>query len=293
MNLLMTNVPGPVFLAFYAVLIAICVVLLIVGRLTSAGPLRKTSNVLELAYASGGRIGLVATIVSLLDPPDRLEYLERHGNPDLYRNIGSHPIVGRVRQLMEASDLQHLSISTRAENDQQFKELEKDLIADMKRNRLLSDNKTFLRKLAGWFTLAVFLFGLYRCAVGMFNDKPIGFLVAMTFSLIFLIGFFVYSGPTQAMKRTRAATLKDTMAQMRGLEPQSQAFALGFPLALAVGGASAAWQLDPSFASLWALPTAAALADGAGSSSCGSGSSCSSCSSCGGGGGCGGCGGGD
>ena len=290
MNLLMTNVPGPVFLAFYAVLIAICVVLLIVGRLTSAGPLRKTPNVLELAYASGGRLGLVATIVSLLDPPDRLEYLERHGNPDLYRNIGSHPIVGRVRQLMEASDLQHLSISTRAENDQQFKELEKDLTADMRRNRLLSDNKTFLRKLAGWFTLAVFLFGLYRCAVGMFNDKPIGFLVAMTFSLIFLIGFLVYSGPTQAMKRTRAATLKDTMAQMRGLEPQSQAFALGFPLALAVGGASAAWQLDPSFASLWALPTAAALTDGAGSSSCGSGSSCSSC---GGGGGCGGCGGGD
>ena len=290
MNLLMTNVPGPVFLAFYAVLIAICVVLLIVGRLTSAGPLRKTPNVLELAYASGGRIGLVATIVSLLDPPDRLEYLERHGNPELYRNISSHPIVGRVHQLMEASDLQHLSISTRAENDQQFKELEKDLTADMRRNRLLSDNKTFLRKLAGWFTLAVFLFGLYRCAVGMFNDKPIGFLVAMTFSLIFLIGFLVYSGPTQAMKRTRAATLKDTMAQMRGLEPQSQAFALGFPLALAVGGASAAWQLDPSFASLWALPTAAALADGAGSSSCGSGSSCSSC---GGGGGCGGCGGGD
>ena len=290
MNLLMTNVPGPVFLAFYAVLIAICVVLLIVGRLTSAGPLRKTPNVLELAYASGGRLGLVATIVSLLDPPDRLEYLERHGNPDLYRNIGSHPIVGRVRQLMEASDLQHLSISTRAENDQQFKELEKDLTADMRRNRLLSDNKTFLRKLAGWFTLAVFLFGLYRCAVGMFNDKPIGFLVAMTFSLIFLIGFLVYSGPTQAMKRTRAVTLKDTMAQMRGLEPQSQAFALGFPLALAVGGASAAWQLDPSFASLWALPTAAALTDGAGSSSCGSGSSCSSC---GGGGGCGGCGGGD
>lgn len=293
MNLLMTNVPGPVFLAFYAVLIAICIVLLIVGRLTSAGPLRKTPNVLELAYASGGRIGLVATIVSLLDPPQRLEYLERHGNPELYRNISSHPIVGRVRQLMEASDLQHLSISTRAENDQQFKELEKDLIADMRRNRLLSDNKTFLRRLAGWFTLAVFLFGLYRCAVGMFNDKPIGFLVAMTFSLIFLIGFLVYSGPTQAMKRTRAATLKDTMAQMRGLEPQSQAFDLGFPLALAVGGASAAWQLDPSFASLWALPTAAALADGAGSSSCGSGSSCSSCSSCGGGGGCGGCGGGD
>ena len=293
MNLLMTNVPGPVFLAFYAVLVAICIVLLIVGRLTSAGPLRKTPNVLELAYASGGRIGLVATIVSLLDPPDRLDYLERHGNPDLYRNIGSHPIVGRVRQLMEAPDLQHLSISTRTENDQQLKELEKDLIADMRRNRLLSDNKTFLRRLAGWFTLAVFLFGLYRCVVGMFNDKPIGFLVAMTFSLIFLIGFLVYSGPTQAMKRTRAVTLKDTMAQMRGLEPQSQAFALGFPLALAVGGASAAWQLDPSFASVWALPTAASLANGAGSSSCGSGSSCSSCSSCGGGGGCGGCGGGD
>lgn len=291
MNLLMTNVPGDVFLAFYAVLIAICVVLLIVGRLTSAGPLRKTPNVLELAYASGGRIGLVATIVSLLDPPDRLDYLERHGNPDLYRNIGSHPIVGRVRQLMEAPDLQHLSISTRTENDQQLKELEKDLIADMRRNRLLSDNKTFLRRLAGWFTLAVFLFGLYRCAVGMFNDKPIGFLVAMTFSLIFLIGFLMYSGPTRAMKRTRAVTLKDTMAQMRGLEPQSQAFALGFPLALAVGGASAAWQLDPSFASLWALPTAAALADGAGGvNSCASGSSCSSC---GGGGGCGGCGGGD
>ncbi|GAA1189327.1 hypothetical protein GCM10009585_02570 [Brevibacterium paucivorans] len=293
MNLFMTNVPGYVFLAFYAVLIAICVVLLIVARMTSAGPLRKTPNVLELAYASGGRIGLVTTVVSLLDPPQRLEYLERHGNPELYRSISSHPIVGRVRQLMEASDLQHLSISTRAENDQQFKELEKDLIADMKRNRLLSDNKTFLRKLAGWFTLAVFLFGLFRCAIGMLNDKPIGFLVAMTFGLIFLIGFYVYAGPTQAMKRTRAVTLKDTMAQMRGLEPQSQAFALGFPLALAVGGASAAWQLDPSFASLWALPTAAALADGAGSSSCGSGSSCSSCSSCGGGGGCGGCGGGD
>lgn len=289
MNLLMTNVPGDVFLAFYAVLIAICVVLLIVGRLTSAGPLRKTPNVLELAYASGGRIGLVATIVSLLDPPHRLEYLERHGNPDLYRNIGSHPIVGRVRQLMEAPDLQHLSISTRTENDQQLKELEKDLIADMRRNRLLSDNKTFLRRLAGWFTLAVFLFGVFRCAVGMFNDKPVGFLVAMTFSLIFLIGFLVYSGPTRAMKRTRAATLKDTMAQMRGLEPQSQAFALGFPLALAVGGASVAWQLDPSFASVWALPTAAALSNGGGGgSSCSSVSSCSSC-----GGGCGGCGGGD
>lgn len=293
MNLFMTNVPGYVFLAFYAALIAVCVVLLIVARMTSAGPLRKTPNVLELAYASGGRIGLVTTVVSLLDPPQRLEHLERHGNPELYRNISSHPIVGRVRQLMEATDLQHLPISKRAENDLGFKELEKDLIADMKRNRLLSDNKTFLRKLAGWFTLAVFLFGLFRCAVGMFNDKPIGFLVAMTFGLIFLIGFYVYAGPTQAMKRTRAVTLKDTMAQMRGLEPQSQAFALGFPLALAVGGASAAWQLDPSFASLWALPTAAALADGAGSSSCGSGSSCSSCSSCGGGGGCGGCGGGD
>lgn len=290
MNLFMTNVPGYVFLAFYAVLIAICVVLLIVARVTSAGPLRKTPNVLELAYASGGRIGLVTTVVSLLDPPQRLEHLERHGNPELYRNISSHPIVGRVRQLMEATDLQHLPISKRAENDLGFKELEKDLIADMKRNRLLSDNKTFLRKLAGWFTLAVFLFGLFRCAVGMFNDKPIGFLVAMTFSLIFLIGFYVYAGPTKAMKRTRTSTLRDTMAQMRGLEPQSQAFALGFPLALAVGGASAAWQLDPSFASLWALPTAAALADGAGSSSCGSGSSCSSC---GGGGGCGGCGGGD
>ena len=127
MNLLMTNVPGPVFLAFYAVLIAICVVLLIVGRVTSGGPLRKTPNVLELAYASGGRMSLVATVVALLDPPQRLEHLERHGSPDLYRNISTHPIIGRIRQLMEASDLQHLPISKRAEEDHQLKELEKTL----------------------------------------------------------------------------------------------------------------------------------------------------------------------
>ncbi|EFG46799.1 hypothetical protein HMPREF0183_1924 [Brevibacterium mcbrellneri ATCC 49030] len=123
----MTNVPGPVFLAFYAVLIAICVVLLIVGRVTSGGPLRKTPNVLELAYASGGRMSLVATVVALLDPPQRLEHLERHGSPDLYRNISTHPIIGRIRQLMEASDLQHLPISKRAEEDHQLKELEKTL----------------------------------------------------------------------------------------------------------------------------------------------------------------------
>lgn len=290
----MTTIPGPQFLKLYAALAGICIVMMILGLVTANGKIKRNPNILELAYAGRNRGTITATAVSLVDPPDRLAHLVRFGNHELYGSVDRHPVIERVRAWVNHPDKSR-SLYDRLADDQEFDRALDDLEADMKRNNMLVNNKAPLLRITRWFWFILLAVCVLRCVVGAYRGMPYEYLAIMGF-LLFLIGCWLLfrSCPTWSMKNLCKVTFRDTAPQMRALPQGSQAFALGFPLAVAVGGTSLAWALDPTFASTMQLPvTQAAFVSSAGNSSgCSSGSSCGS-SGCGGGGGCGGCGGGD
>lgn len=144
----------------------------------------------------------------------------------------------------------------------------------------------------------LFVVGALRVFYGVQNDRPVGFLVPLTFFALLLTFVLLAKSRTT---RTRAATksIAELRRQHAYLSPrQSPSYATygaaGAAMGVALFGAASLYAMDPAFAAeaeiqrIGAGGTSSSFSSGDGGGS--SGSSCSGGSSCGGGGG--GCGGG-
>jgi uncharacterized protein (TIGR04222 family) len=139
----------------------------------------------------------------------------------------------------------------------------------------------------------LFVVGALRIVAGTRNDRPVGYLVPLTFFALLLTFVAVSRARTT---RTRAAT--KGMAQLRrqraylapGQSPSYATYgAAGAAMGVALFGAASLYAMDPAFAAEAEIQRigAGGTSSGFGGDG-GDGSSCSGASSCGGGGGCGG-----
>lgn len=234
----------------------------------------------------------MTVLTTLLSPPERAAELERTGDANLYGGLSTHPIMKRavhVRHALEKEPAHPLSNVAASTGTTLF--LYKVLNADailcgmverlpkgMREAGMYANGKHPLLLLTKAFAVAVLLFGVLRLISGYVNDKPVLILMIMIVVYVAMLCVLLPTGISPHVRRILSDTARDTEKRMKPLEPGSPAFALGLPLAAAVGGAASLWTFDPVFANDMGIPV----------TSSGSGGSDSSCSS---GGGCGGCGG--
>jgi uncharacterized protein (TIGR04222 family) len=157
---------------------------------------------------------------------------------------------------------------------------------------LLESAERVRARLGALLLVGLFVLGVVRIVAGLNNDRPVGFLIALTvLAGIAAVVFFV---SVPRMTRSGRAALAELRTRNRHLDPrQTPAWATygatGAAMGVALYGAAALWAADPAFAALTGLPRQTATdsggyAAGGGGGGCGGGGD--------GGGGGGGCGGG-
>ncbi|MBQ0906297.1 TIGR04222 domain-containing membrane protein [Micromonospora sp. U21] len=290
------GIPGPTFLRLYLVATAVTVALAVFHRVrlaagsvdAPAGPLGPQ----QVAYLNGGpRLAVHAALGGLRGSgaigvgPDR-------------RLVTTGPTPSGLTPLDQAI---HWAAHQRARatdlpQDRRVREALDQLQAGLEQRGLLRSRAQYdtARRWAG-FVFALLGLGVFRLVSGLFNDRPVGYLMLVLIPVL-VAALLLRRVP----RRTRAgrAALRDVRRQHTHLAPASSpAFATygaaGAAMGVALYGTVSLWALDPGFAEQAEIQRQAASGSGwsgssGGASGDGGGSSCSGGSSCGGGGGCGG-----
>jgi uncharacterized protein (TIGR04222 family) len=293
------ELPGPQFLAFYAMLGAVVLYAVHVLKRQAEGgdPVRLPStDPYLIAYLRAGAVEAVRVGVAVLvdrqllefEDGDRVVRRERvrptHGSNDLERAI--------LEQCDTATRPGDLAASQRL-----LEIARRSYEQPLLRMRLLADSETRLRRSrdAGLAIVVLFVVAAVKVAIGVARNRPVSFLVLFAFGFSALTLFTIRGRRTVLGERVLAdlATLFDALRDRANeLRPSTATGELA--LLMAVFGMGAvpigAFPFVRAF-----RPATTNTSSSCGTSGCGS-SSGSSCggggSSCGGGGGgCGGCGG--
>lgn len=267
---------GGQFLALYAMLLAIAVVLSLVipGRLRPEGRDTLPRDPDELAYLVGGGARYTDTVMSRLMAQGDI-VLEG----DKVRIV--HSATGRAEP-----DKSILQLSSPASVAKVFPAITKHARAVDERliqSGLLIDAGTSrrIRYLAALPLIALIAFGSIKYMVGVGRDRPVGFLIALLVVtlIVAVIRFSVLDRKTRGAKRA--------LGDMRGRSDRLRRAPTGAEMPVAVALFGTAVLAGSEFAPYHQLRAASSGGDGGGTDS---GSSDSGGSGCGGGG-CGGCGG--
>ncbi|PWR05152.1 TIGR04222 domain-containing membrane protein [Micromonospora acroterricola] len=291
------GIPGPTFLRLYLVATALVVALAVYYRVRPVGDSRDaTTGPLgpqQVAYLNGGpRLAVHAAVGGLRSSgaigvgPDR-RLLTTGPTPSGLTPL-DQAIHWAAHQRARAGDLPQ---------DQRVREALDQLRAGLEQRGLLRSRAQHgtARRWAG-FLFVLLGIGLFRLVSGLFNDRPVGYLMLALIPVL-IAALLLRLVP----ERTRAgrAAVRDIRRQHAHLAPASSpAFATygaaGAAMGVALYGTASLWALDPGFAEQAEIQRQAASGSGwssgssGGTSGDGGGSSCSGGSSCGGGGGCGG-----
>ncbi|MET8372328.1 TIGR04222 domain-containing membrane protein [Micromonospora profundi] len=293
------GIPGPTFLRFYLVATAVVVALAVWHRVRlAAGPRSAFVEPLgpqQAAYLNGGPgLAVHAALGGLRGSgaigvgPDRR--LLTTGPAPTGLTPLDQAIHWAAHQRSRARDLGQ---------DQRVRTALDQLRTGLEERGLLP---TAARRATArrWVRiLAVLLvLGVVRLAAGLFNGRPVGYLVATLFGV--LVAVLLLWRIPQTTRAGRAA-LRDLRRQHTHLAPGSAPAyatygAAGAAMGVALYGAASLWAIDPGFAEQAEIQRQAMASGGwssgySGGSSGTTGSSCGGGSSCGSGGG-GGCGGG-
>jgi len=290
------ELPGPQFLAFYAMLGAgvLFAVYLLKQRAEGGEPIRLPStDPYLIAYLRGGateavRLGVTVLVDrQLLDFEDGVRVVRRervrptHGSNDLERAILEECETATLPGSLATS--QRLQEIARRSNE-----------SPLLRMRLLADSETRMRRVqeAGLAIVLLCVVAAVKVAIGVARNRPVSFLV------LFAIGFSALTLVTILGRRTVLGerVLGDLTMLFDALRERADELrpniATGeLALLMAVFGASAV--PIGAFPFVRAFRPATTNTSSCGSSGCGSssGSSCGGGGSSCGGGGCGGCGG--
>jgi len=291
------ELPGPQFLAFYAMLGAgvLFAVYLLKQRAEGGEPIRLPStDPYLIAYLRGGavetvRLGvavLVDRMLLELEDGERVVRRDRvsptHGSNDL-----EHAILEQCETATHPGDL---AVSQRLQEIAR-RSYEPPLL----RMRLLADSETRLRRLqeAGLAIVLLFIVAAVKVAIGVARNRPVSFLVLFAFGFSALTLFTIRGRRTVLGERVLGdLTMLFDALRERADELRPYIATGELALLMAVFGAGAvpigAFPFVRAFRPATTNTSSCGSTSGCGSSS---GSSCGGGgSSCGGGGGCGGCG---
>ncbi|MFJ8911929.1 TIGR04222 domain-containing membrane protein [Amycolatopsis sp. NPDC102389] len=308
------GIPGPTFLAIYAVLLVFPLVAglvwTFVAKLGTRAPSAQMSGpqptVYELAYLAGGPDRVVDTAIAALVDRGTL----RVSSSKQLQLTGPEPVDPIEKAVAKGARPGH-NATTRGIRDRlrmsgPMQALAKDLEA---RGLVVADQTPRIRQVVFFLYVAVFVLGVVRLFAGISGDHPVGFLIPLLFAAGFatLIARAVKNkrmGPrptTEGDRILHKARSAHGRERKRGI-PNGPGYVGGAVLggaaaAVAFGGLSY-YPDEELSAALIPPPVSSGFGGGSsgGGSTCSSGSSCSSssgssCSSGGsscGGGGCGG-----
>jgi uncharacterized protein (TIGR04222 family) len=294
------DLPGPQFLALYAMLGAGVLVLLYALKRQAEGgaPIRLPStDPYLIAYLRGGAVETVRLGVAVL--VDR-QLLDFEGGDRVVRREKARPTHGSND--LERAILEQCETATRpgdlAASQRLLEIARRSYELPLLRMRLLADSDTRSRRgrdagLA--IVVLVFVAGI-KIAVGLARNRPVSFLVVLAIGFSLLTLFMIRGRRTVLGERVLGdlTTLFDALRQ-RADDLQPHTATSEVALLMAVFGFNAVpIGAFPFVRPFRAATTSNTSSCGGTTSGCGS-SSGSSCggggSSCGGGGGCGGCGG--
>ncbi|MEV4414332.1 TIGR04222 domain-containing membrane protein [Catellatospora sp. NPDC049609] len=296
------GIPGPVFLAWYAVAAAVVLVTTLVLRSRAfAGPDQVRVDQLSpqhLAYLNGGPALAVYSSLAFLRQHHVLETYDA----GRLRRVGGLPPGASALDAAVLHAAGNGVQSSSLRTDRSVAQALDSIDADLQRGGLTVQPEMVARARRGpLLLLALAVLGAVRVFAGIANNRPVGFLVVLVGAVVLVSLVLLGRRP----RRTRAAerALADARRHHAHLRPQLKpAFSTYGPAstALAVGlfGAAVLWAADPAFAGDAGFPEeerhlgggSSGWSDG-GSSSGGDGGSSGGDgggSSCGGGGGCGG-----
>jgi uncharacterized protein (TIGR04222 family) len=298
------ELPGPQFLAFYALFAAVTLSFVHVSRQRDeAGePVRvPVSDPYAIAYLRGGPVEAVRLAVAMLMDRQLLEASEdvvqrrtgvkpAHGVNDLERGV-----LEQCERAQAASDL----LDSGRLREAARRLYEPGLI----RSGLIAGPDVLVRRqIRVVYAAAVLLIvAAIKVAIGVSRNRPVSFLVVS--AILFSLATFVFVRGIRTSRGDRVLgdlrTLFEAL-RARAMDLRPHASTNEFALLMAVFGLEAVPAYYFPFVSAFRRPRPADSTSSCGGSytSCGSVSSCggggSSCggggSSCGGGGGCGGCG---
>ncbi|MFF0655245.1 TIGR04222 domain-containing membrane protein [Micromonospora tulbaghiae] len=290
------GIPGPVFLRWYLLIAVVVVVGAIVyrHRMLAGTPVSVHGRLgpQQVAFLNGGdQLAVWAALGGL-----------RHAGavgvrPDRRLTTGGPLPAGATPLDQAVHHAASRGLHTRElAADEWVRRAVAELRDDLVRRGLALDQerRRTLRRgaLLVGFLLAI---GIVRAVSGLFNDRPIGWLLLSLFPLG--LAFVLLN---RVPWRTRAATaaLDDMRRRHAWLRPEAApAYTTYGPTEVALGvalfGTATLWTMDPGFAEQAEIQRQALGSTGAagGGTSCGGGATAGGGSSCGGGGGCGGCGG--
>ena len=293
------DLPGPQFLAFYAVLgiVVVWSVIVVKRRAEGGEPVRLPSmDPYLITYLRGGAAEAVSLGVAVLvdrqllaigsdDTVIRREHVNpMHGSNDLERAI--------LEQCATPEDPRDLTGSKRLQ-DVARRSYEPQLL----HMRLLAETDTRSRRLlqAGLAIVVLIAVAAIKVAIGVARNRPVSFLVlfAVGFSAVTLA--VVVRGRRTVLGEQVLADLTTLFDSLRDRANELRPYSSTSELALLIAVFGLGAVPLSAFPFRRAFTPAAETSSWSSTSSCGS-SSCggSSCggggSSCGGGGGCGGCG---
>ena len=288
------ELPGPQFLAFYAILGAGAVLAVYVLKQRAEGgePIRLPStDPYLIAYLRGGateavRLGVTVLVDRLLLELDGDRVVRResvsptHGSNDL-----EHAILEQCETATHPGDLA---------TSQRLQEIaRRSYESPLLRMRLLADSETRLRRLqeAGLAIVLLFVVAAVKVAIGVARNRPVSFLVLFAFGFSALTLFSIRGRRTVLGERVLGdLTMLFDALRERADELRPNIATGELALLMAVFGAGAV--PIGAFPFVRAFRPATTNTSSCGSSGCGSssGSSCGGGGSSCGGGGCGGCG---
>lgn len=283
---------GPSFLKLYLLLAALA---LIVGVQIRRGPARESAtggaalSPYEAAYLAGGAARVVDAAIAELLAREIATWEPSSQTVQVYLTSGlPAPLDAVVRQLHSTPDPKRAL--------PMIEPALSPLVQTLRLRGLLLDEDA-ARERARRASLPAFLMvglGLAKIGVGIWRDRPVGFLMLLTLAM-FIVGTVLLRSPVRVTRAGRSALDRartDHAAAMRAPRQQDLAIAVALLGTTALAGTAYAAYHD------WRQPagsdSSSGTSDSGGSStsSDSSGSSSSGSSDSGGSSGCGGCGGG-
>lgn len=287
------DLPGPKFLLFYLVTLAIAILIATLLRrwLISSGEdfsvRRVTVDPYEAAYLRGGAQQAINTAIAMLVQIKALKISKTTLSFSSSHVAATHPVEQAILKTISSKAGQDIS---KVRTSLSLKDEINRMAERLKMLGLVLSDERWrkVRKAPALVILIVFLFGIVKILIGVSRDRPISFLfVLCMLTGIIALWFYSKRPDVTPLGKTVLKQLKEENAALEmtaRTQPQRLA---GGDVALALGlfGISGLAFADDSWADL-----RRALQPPSSSSSSGSSCSSSSCGSSCGGGGCGGCG---
>jgi uncharacterized protein (TIGR04222 family) len=290
------GISGPDFLNVYLGALVVFVVLAIVIRLSATRTGSKEAGRLpsaaEAATMLGGRDRAVHASLAGLRA-SKLIYDDKQGY--IAAVDTTPPSATRLDQAVLDAVRRRVSVRSLRSDAQVYSAAAEVEEAAVRAGWMLEPAERVRARLGALLLLGLVALGVVRIVAGVNNERPVGFLIALTvLTAIAAVVFFV---TVPRMTRSGRAALAEVRTRNRHLDPrQSPSWATygatGAAMGVAIYGAAALWAADPAFAALTGLPRQTATDSGGYAGTTYGGDSGGGGGDGGGGGGGGGCGGG-